>query len=226
MFSFLFNVILELLKAILFWLFWFFLIVGIILLSVIIIGNIYDKFKGNKEEKYVLKPKYIEKGDYQYIFEIVEILTEFDEKILNEVKSIVINTEQFEGELTYGIDYFICMKLSDYSDEDNGFTYGARLDWKETIQNGVESLNDTIAFKNYDIDLSNMNYFEDGSIEDLLYKGNQLLSNYGFSLVQWDMGSDEYHLFIIKETNLNKLIKLGDKFAINFRIKLANDAQH
>lgn len=224
MFSIIFMIILELVKAIGLFFIWFFLLFGSVMLVIIGIIYLYDKLKGEKKVvEFVFEPTYINQKQYQDVFKVVDILTNYDEKILNEIKHVMATTEQFEGELEYGVDHFICNKLSTYSDKEDGFEYGVALDSKEIIQNGIDSLIDTIVYKKYEVDLSKMDYSEDDSIEDLLGKGNAFLTHYGLSLVNWDIGSDTYYLFVLKSTHLDKLVELGNELTFKFECKLTDN---
>jgi hypothetical protein len=115
--------------------------------------------------------------------------------------------------------YWLCGYQGDDSDEkvDNPEKkFGCYIDWKEETGEIIEQLTAVGENLGYSLDLNLYRINYDEFTDKALASVAGFLSPKGYALVSLDTESDCYHLFVLKNGDVERLLKLASKVGFKF----------
>lgn len=172
-----------------------------------------------------------EQRDYSNIVEITNIITNGDRQAISDMELLAQDTNKFyekykiwcdemlEGECRKQDIFFVLaywLTGYDVQDFNNPNCFGWYIDWKEETGEIISGLKEPIERLGYPLDLDDIPFAGEEFTDEALDIINHHFIKKGYHLIFQDTDSDCYHLFIVKISDYDRLVKLGKEIDIKF----------
>jgi hypothetical protein len=194
-------------------------------------------FKPKKETPPTVTPVSKPEYDYSVLPEMAQMLTNGNADAVKEMEQIAqdvalflqarrgwamgmeyedfgVNPDWRQEETLLIFAYWLCGYQGDESDDkvDNPEKeFGCYIDWKEETDEIIAQLAAVGENLGYSLDLELYKIDYDKPTFETLASINEFLSPKGYALLSLDTNSDCYHLFLIKNGDMERLLKLVSK---------------
>lgn len=173
----------------------------------------------------------IEQRDYCNIVDIANIITNGNRQAISDMELLAQNTAGFHTKYKIWCDemlrrncekqdipYILAYWLTGYSVPgfDNPNIFGCYIDWKEETDEIIYGLKKPIENLGYPLSLDDIPF----TGKEFTNKALDTIHNHfikkGYNLIFQDTDSDCYHLFLVKTSDYDRLVKLGEEIDLKF----------
>lgn len=200
--------------------------------------SIFDLFKkqDKREQQSIIKQR-----NYSNIVDIANIITNGNRQAISDMELLAKNTDGFHTKYKIWCDeilgkncknhdtpFILAYWLVGYSVQgfDNPNIFGCYIDWKEETSEIIYELKKPIENLGYPLSLNDIPFTGKEFTDEALDIINNHFMKKGYNLIFQDTDSDCYHLFIVKTSDYDRLVKSGKEIDIKFSNKFREDGKN
>lgn len=169
----------------------------------------------------------VDEVDYSELIEISRILSNDNKGLVDDVTLMANDYEKFQQAHEKWCSEMWEESLNRHSallliaaywfvGYETSHQFGAYIDWKEETEDILWQLNGAIDSLGYSLNLNKIVFTGEEFTDEALDKINAYLGVEDYTLVTLDTDSDCYHLFIVSNEKLDRLIYLGQSIGYTF----------
>ena len=178
--------------------------------------------------------------DYSGLPEMAEILTNGNEQAVRDIallaqshgEAFIVTHPEWCEAMEYDADsfnnypeetirdafaYWLCgYEATDKKEENPAAQFGGYIDWKEETESIIWSLENAAKNLGYGLELDTITFTGHEFTDKALNAISRHLAGRGYVLLSLDTQSDCYHLFVIQNKNLDRLMPLAEHAGFRF----------